>query len=64
MMNWLRSKWHARQRRIDMEILWPQLLQQMPILAARAVFFRHTKTDPAWRELSEPEILSIVDALP
>lgn len=56
--------WHRRQRRIDMEILWPECVAQAINLDhAKAVFAVHAFNDPAWLSLGEPELREFIDNL-
>jgi hypothetical protein len=49
--------WHARQRAIDMQILWPICLRGAPDLDhALAAFAVHCFNDPAWLALGEDEL--------
>lgn len=51
MIAWLRDWWWARQRRIDLQILWPACKEIAEDLdGARAAFFYHAVNDPAWAE--------------
>jgi len=71
MFKWLLSKWRARQRQIDIMILWPRCKQQAiemgkepPLDWAKVAFMVHAKMDPAWvDEFSEDEIEDIIDGL-
>jgi hypothetical protein len=57
MIRWLIRHWHARQRAIDLDILWPSCRDQATTLDhARAAFAVHAFNDPAWIELGEDEI--------
>jgi hypothetical protein len=59
-MNW----WHARLRRIDMEILWPTLRRKAPDLDhAKAGFAIHAFHDPAWLALGEDDLIAFIDRL-
>ena len=62
---WLRQQAHSRRRRLDTEVLWPQLLHQAcgDLRAARNVFRLHISLDPAWRDLGKDESDRIVDGL-
>ena len=63
-LGWLRSRWYARLRKIDLDILWPSCRDQASSLdQARAAFAFHALHDPAWRHLGEPEALRIIDGL-
>lgn len=56
--------WHARQRAIDLELLWPICRTGAHDLDhAKAAFAYHALNDPAWQTLGEAEILSRIDAL-
>ena len=56
--------WRARQRRIDMDILWPLCLEGAGNLDnAKAAFATHCFLDPAWRELGETGIIAFIDKL-
>lgn len=56
--------WRARQRRIDMEILWPVCCEQARDLDhAKAAFAYHVFHDPAWLCLDEQVILDFIDRL-
>lgn len=47
----MREWWWARQRAIDLKILWPICKEQAPdIHHARAAFAVHAFRDPAWVE--------------
>ena len=49
MMRWLFDWWHARQRAIDLKILWPSCRDQAPDLdTARTAFRWHAMHDKAW----------------
>jgi hypothetical protein len=60
-MKWLLNWWRARQRRIDLEILWPACKNEAPNLdLAREAFIRHALNDPAWLPLKSDEIIRLV----
>lgn len=60
----IKAWWHARQRRIDIEILWPCCVAGAPTLdRAKAAFAVHCFSDPAWLELGEKELFSFIDRL-
>jgi hypothetical protein len=64
MIKWLLNKWHARLRRIDIEVLWPICKDKTSsIQEARKVFLFHIFLDNAWRELGGDEIYRIVGGL-
>ena len=57
------SWWHARLRRIDMEILWPTCKAQANDLDhAKAAFAVHAYHDPAWLELGD-DLIPFIDGL-
>jgi hypothetical protein len=56
--------WHARQRAIDIEFLWPSCRDQARDLDhARAAFASHAFNDRAWLALGENEIVRQIDGL-
>jgi hypothetical protein len=56
--------WRARQRNIDLEVLWPICKTGAnDIEHAKAAFAYHACSDPAWQTLGEAEILRRIDAL-
>lgn len=57
--------WWARQRKIDMELLWPSIkkLCNGDLVAARAAFAVHAFNDPAWVRHYEESLYSFIDAL-
>jgi hypothetical protein len=60
LMRW----WRARQRAIDVELLWPVCKSRAPDLdTARVAFAIHAFRDPAWRELGEAATRSFIDGL-
>jgi len=65
MIRWLIRKWHARQRAVDIDVLWPACRDGTYDLEdAKAAFWLHTRMDPAWAELSVTEMEKILDELP
>jgi hypothetical protein len=55
--------WHARQRRIDLDILWPICRREANDLDhAKAAFAVHAYHDPAWLELGD-ELFPFIDRL-
>jgi hypothetical protein len=63
-VNYLRSLWYARLRKIDLKILWPSCKTLAPDLDhARAAFAMHALHDRAWTVLGEAEVCEIVDRL-
>ncbi len=64
MIAWLRHWWAARQRSIDIEILWPCCKENAHNLdEARAAFAFHAFGDSAWLILGEDEICNRIDNL-
>ena len=64
MIRYLRARWHARLRRIDLDILWPSLRAQASDIAlARDAFMMHCFCDPAWASLGEAGIIRFVNGL-
>jgi hypothetical protein len=60
----IRSWWRARQRKIDLEALWPVCVQGAADLDhARAAFAGHIFSDPAWLELGEETLIRFVERL-
>ena len=56
--------WRARQRKIDMDILWPICCKGAnDIDHAKAAFATHAFNDPAWQALGEAEIFRRIDEL-
>lgn len=63
-LRWLLDWWHARQRAIDLDILWPACREQASDLDhARAAFAYHAFNDTAWTCLGEDEIKRRIDRL-
>jgi hypothetical protein len=65
---WIRGLWHARQRSIDLAILWPACKQEadnkgMTLDHAKAAFAVHVYHDKAWLVLGEDEIHRRIDEL-
>ena len=59
-MNW----WRARQRKIDLEILWPICCKGANDLDhAKAAFATHAFNDPAWQALGERELYRFIGRL-
>jgi hypothetical protein len=60
----IRMWWYARQRRIDMDILWPRLLIDARDLDhAKTAFAVHAMSDPAWTCLGEDAIIAFIERL-
>lgn len=63
-MNWLSRWWRKRQRRIDLQVLWPTLKEFCDNLPqARAAFFLHMQMDSAYADLSTDEKREYVEEL-
>jgi hypothetical protein len=59
-MNW----WYRRQRRIDIEILWPACCRNAPTTdQARAAFAMHAFNDDAWLVLGFDAVYAEIDKL-
>lgn len=65
-MNLILRWWRRRQRRIDVEVLWPALLEAANGDRERASFgfHVHMRRDPAYRDMSTIEKVDFVEALP
>ena len=64
MIAWLINWWHARQRAVDLDILWPVCLEQAETLEdAKLAFAVHAFHDEAWMCLGEDEVHRRIDAL-
>ena len=62
----VRTWWRVRQRQLDCELLWPDLLggSEGDVRWAQNAMLMHAMTDPAWREeLTEVEIYQAIAAL-
>ena len=60
----LRAWWRARQRKIDLEILWPTCVEQADDLDhARAAFAVHAFNDAAWSDFSEDDLIAFIGEL-
>ena len=63
-MRWLWNWWHARQRAIDVQMLWPLCkANAIDIDHARAAFGWHAHHDEAWLCLGEDEIAKRIDVM-
>ncbi len=64
MLNWIRDWWHARTRKLDLEILWPTCKRLAPSMDhARAAFAYHAFHDAGWLALGEEEIERRIEEL-
>jgi hypothetical protein len=63
-IRWLLGFWYARQRSIDLDILWPQCCDFAQDLDhAKAAFAAHAFHDPAWLALGERRLHDVIDKL-
>lgn len=61
MISWLRDRWYARQRHLDLELLWPAIRRHESDLSrARAAFGFHCLMTPAWYSLGLDQIENIL----
>ena len=59
-----RDRWAVRQRRIDIQILWPSICKSAwSADQARFAFLMHCESDPAWSLLGRDKVKEIVDGL-
>lgn len=64
MFTWLLSWWQARQRAIDLDVLWPACRANATDLDhARAAFAYHAFHDSPWLALGHDEIVRRIDEL-
>ncbi len=64
MIRWLRQRWYARCRALDLKLLWPSCrTNARDVDHARAAFAMHAFSDPAWQSLGEAGIADIIDGL-
>ena len=64
MIRWIIRRWHARQRAIDIEMLWPSCRRLAGDLdRARAAFALHAFHDAAWLELGPDGIAAVIEGL-
>jgi hypothetical protein len=64
MLNRILGWWHARQRAIDLRILWPVCKDAARDLDhAKMAFAVHAFNDEAWRWLGDDEIKRRIDEL-
>ena len=63
MINWIMKKWRLRQRKIDMEILWP-ILKEKYSDSAKTLFVYHAHRDTAWtKDYSLDELTKFIDEM-
>ena len=64
MLKKLLKWWYARQRKVDLDILWPICRSKAKDLAqAKTAFALHAFYDNAWLSLGEDEVYRIIDEL-
>jgi hypothetical protein len=67
----VRSFWRARQRDIDLQILWPickreaaaKFSDDSALGWAKTAFAMHACADDAWRELGEDKLIAFIETL-
>src|SRR4029077_4700965 len=61
----IKKWWHARQRKIDLEILWTVCLDMTEgdVEAAKDAFAMHCLNDPAWQDLGINGIVELIENL-
>ena len=60
----IKSWWYARQRQVDVDVLWPICLREAQDLdRAKAAFCQHAMQDPAWTFLGEDAIIDFIERL-
>lgn len=64
-LRWLYNLWWARQRRVDLALLWPACKERTRCLAdARRVFAAHTFQDPCWiRYYGKRRLMDVIGKL-
>jgi hypothetical protein len=64
-MNIFKSWWKARQRRIDIQVLWPACkTQAVDLDHAKAAFAYHAFNDSAWTDVfTHEEIKDIIGSM-
>jgi hypothetical protein len=61
MIRWLLGLYYARLRRLDLELLWPEIRERAAsITHARMAFAVHVSRDPAWLFLGADKVDQIV----
>jgi hypothetical protein len=64
MMRWMYDLWYARQRKIDLAVLWPICCKHAKdIDHAKAAFAAHAFNDPAWLRLGKGEVAQRINKL-
>lgn len=63
-IRWLQNWLWARQRAIDLAVLWPQCKEIAPDLDhARAAFAVHAFNDPAWVRYYKDRLVNVIGEL-
>jgi hypothetical protein len=63
-LKYLRDRYNARRRALDIQILWPACKEQAATIDyARAAFAMHAFNDEAWTCLGDEEIKRIITTL-
>jgi hypothetical protein len=63
-LRWLIRWWHARQRQIDLDILWPVCCAEARDLDhAKMAFAVHAFNDTAWTSLGDDKLYAVIDQL-
>lgn len=68
LFNWLQARWHQRERKLDLKILWPSCKRIAEergtgLDHARAAFTLHAVHSQAWLSLGEEEVRRRIAAL-
>lgn len=66
LVTWVRGRWYARVRRLDVKLLWPIIRQGAggDMRRARLAFAIHCRHTPAWQALSAEDLDRAIAALP
>ena len=60
----IRDMWRHRQRRYDLQILWPICKKEARDMDhAKAAFAYHAFNDPAWLCLGEEQLIAAIERL-
>jgi len=61
-MKFLRNIFQARQRKADLEILWPAIKDASPDLdTAKTAFFMHAVEEPCWMDHFEGDTVKLTE---
>jgi hypothetical protein len=65
LVEWCGKRWRARQRKIDLKILWPLCKEMAEDLdQAKAAFMMHANHDEAWTaDFTEAELVTYISNL-